>query len=1349
MALNYARASSQYSSASYSRATHGRVRAMGLVFRQASLQNMGLVGVGNSQAFLQFDCLQSIVASTGCRAISFANFAETPGIVISDSAWHIAYGEFDEVNHQIRFWLDGNPVQTTAWGNPDLNAPFDVIQVGRTISNGIEDEYLNGDAAHVALWTSILSETDRNNFLTRAVNPSLISPGTLLSYRSLQSDLTDSVGILTWSEVNFTTQTFVATGLDFPPAGPPTFGVSYTAGEATEGSAPVDGTEYEEGDYLVLPAPGTLHKWNASFAGWERNGTVYQPNDAFPMPAAPVIFNATYQDHVIYSPQELFTMPGRNLRLYAAWAVAAPVPQTLVSTQFATRAWGTDLATIYETPDPSVGILVTNWAKIHPMSGVYPRERGNAYSFVIQGENWGLISLFANGGIPGLGLPAGRYNPNTMLGIGNDGFNGGHWAGDYTLADNAGNVPFGPVTEEMFFGWTFTATQIIVNSDHFVIRMWLKLGQNGTLVKIDDPVMVSDIVTFADARAFAVANGGMTQEEADAWTPSLTGHAIRLGYPQGFDDTDMNLVYFSRTRVYERGTEPTLQELNTIATNLATDMTAWADWSLEWAGESSAMQDQTGKGHNLVPESGAIFLGGPNLFENQPIPLPPVTHIINGLSPDVSTYSDRQILDAAGIDLFMEHASVGGQIVDGLVALGGRYTYSGTSARYGDYAAEWFADNSGVVNYFRGNPSAAEKISGFSSRFTANLAAQVDAATYKFCFIDAPADGTALFNSVIAEYEAISALYPAVRFILWTMPIEVNNPSAERHTYNQLIRQYAIDNEAWLFDIASIQSYVDGNQSIGVGGVENMWETWADPDGGHLNANGMARVAQCLWALRAEIAIHKRATATLYTLTFNGNNSTGGTAPVDTYEYLAETYAIAPAVGTLVRDGYTFVEWNTAADGSGTPYAEGDAVLISGNQTLYAIWAAQAPAFDESFDSGTLSLFTETDPAGVLTFPSAVQTHDGAGSLRINYAGASSAGEVRRTLGTPDLDFFIEFWLFTSPGLSAWSFGPQFFQLYSFAYGPVVRISDQFTDIRCLSIQVGTAPGESCPVSAEAWYKIEAHWVADGTSNITVYDNSGSGTPIYTHDFLYSPNQGVTDILFGALSTEQIAGTVGYIDSVNFSQTVIPSPFDLEEDFADGTLAAGLTLTNPNSALTFGAVTGAPDGITTGMTVDCSILAANSYAPHYIALPTTNNEFALSFYYESINFDNDWAARLMPIRNSLAPTQSSLYINDDDQGVRGLRAGSFNPSHGASTLAGVNQWFKVRIQYIAGSPSTIEMTRLSDNTVVSYNWTPDAWAVGDLNIGAPESDGWLLNSTGTAIIARLRFSNNPADFDLM
>lgn len=83
-------------------------------------------------------------------------------------------------------------------------------------------------------------------------------------------------------------------------------------------------------------------------------------------------------------------------------------------------------------------------------------------------------------------------------------------------------------------------------------------------------------------------------------------------------------------------------------------------------------------------------------------------------------------------------------------------------------------------------------------------------------------------------------------------------------------------------------------------------------------------------------------TASNFTVTYNANGATSGTAPTDASSPYApsSTVTVKANTGDLVRTGCTFSGWNTAADGSGTTYAAGETFTISANTTLYAKWAA-------------------------------------------------------------------------------------------------------------------------------------------------------------------------------------------------------------------------------------------------------------------------------------------------------------------------------------------------------------------------------------------------------------------------
>jgi hypothetical protein len=76
-----------------------------------------------------------------------------------------------------------------------------------------------------------------------------------------------------------------------------------------------------------------------------------------------------------------------------------------------------------------------------------------------------------------------------------------------------------------------------------------------------------------------------------------------------------------------------------------------------------------------------------------------------------------------------------------------------------------------------------------------------------------------------------------------------------------------------------------------------------------------------------------------YSVTYNGNGNTGGTAPVDgSSPYSPGSSVTILGAGSLTKTGDFLYEWNTAPDGSGTSYLIGETFTINANIILYAIW---------------------------------------------------------------------------------------------------------------------------------------------------------------------------------------------------------------------------------------------------------------------------------------------------------------------------------------------------------------------------------------------------------------------------
>lgn len=97
-----------------------------------------------------------------------------------------------------------------------------------------------------------------------------------------------------------------------------------------------------------------------------------------------------------------------------------------------------------------------------------------------------------------------------------------------------------------------------------------------------------------------------------------------------------------------------------------------------------------------------------------------------------------------------------------------------------------------------------------------------------------------------------------------------------------------------------------------------------------------------------------------YTVSFNGNNATGGyVAP----QSVISGGAITIPANAYTRTGYTFIQWNTAANGTGTGYSPGASFTPGGNTTLYAIWQINTYAVTyngNGADGGSTAAQTKT-----------------------------------------------------------------------------------------------------------------------------------------------------------------------------------------------------------------------------------------------------------------------------------------------------------------------------------------------------------------------------------------------------
>ena len=151
-----------------------------------------------------------------------------------------------------------------------------------------------------------------------------------------------------------------------------------------------------------------------------------------------------------------------------------------------------------------------------------------------------------------------------------------------------------------------------------------------------------------------------------------------------------------------------------------------------------------------------------------------------------------------------------------------------------------------------------------------------------------------------------------------------------------------------------------------------------------------------------------------YIVRYIGNTNTGGVAPVDgSSPYLeGSTVTVLGNTGTLTKSGYTFAEWNTAANGSGISYSSTNTITINSNITLYAQWTpivttTYTVSYDDNTSTGGVA---PVDGSSPYLEGSTVTVLENTGSLTktgYTFAGWNSAANGSGTSYSPTNTFTI------------------------------------------------------------------------------------------------------------------------------------------------------------------------------------------------------------------------------------------------------------------------------------------------------------------------------------------------------
>jgi uncharacterized protein (TIGR02145 family)/uncharacterized repeat protein (TIGR02543 family) len=160
----------------------------------------------------------------------------------------------------------------------------------------------------------------------------------------------------------------------------------------------------------------------------------------------------------------------------------------------------------------------------------------------------------------------------------------------------------------------------------------------------------------------------------------------------------------------------------------------------------------------------------------------------------------------------------------------------------------------------------------------------------------------------------------------------------------------------------------------------------------------------------------------LFTVTYKGNGNSAGAAPVDTNKYMSSALVtVRGNTGSLVKQGATFIGWNTMADGSGIAYAGGDSFTMSDiDVVLYAQWTTDA-TFTVSYNgNGNSSGSVPVDP-NKYTAAASVTVRENSGLMVKNgytFTGWNTAADgsgtfypagAKFTTGTSDVILYAQY----------------------------------------------------------------------------------------------------------------------------------------------------------------------------------------------------------------------------------------------------------------------------------------------------------------------------------------------------
>lgn len=290
-----------------------------------------------------------------------------------------------------------------------------------------------------------------------------------------------------------------------------------------------------------------------------------------------------------------------------------------------------------------------------------------------------------------------------------------------------------------------------------------------------------------------------------------------------------------------------------------------------------------------------------------------------------------------------------------------------------------------------------------------------------------------------------------------------------------------------------------------------------------------------------------------YTVSFDANGGTGTMAEVTGVS--AGAYTL-PANGFTAPEGKRFVGWATSA--SGTATAAGEAITVSDNVTLYAIWEEIPTSHPAKPTLGITGTYTYSGSAQTVTvtgFDSATMLISGnVGTNAGTYTASVTSKSGRWADGT------------STPVTIEWSIGRK-------TVTPVIRVSGTYTYTGTPVEPTFTVEDGGVVISSSEYARSITDNDAVGTGKITVSDKTGGNYEILTTSQTFeisapTPVYTSTEIKITADKTDAKTGdeitytiTMGPVSELGSIQMKLKLPAGLTVVAGSCQLAAGLKAT--------------------------------------------------------------------------------------------------------------------------------------------------------------------------------------------